>query len=1044
MSPPKQARIDVEVENVEKSQYPQDNGGISADLENPSQREDTQEGSVLLIDDNTIYDSTNDVLDTVTSGSESKSELEMISHSKSQSNIKDFLATQGKNIKQNNCVQKKSDMQTEEGSNITAAESFITVPHQSNEKMTTPDLPSATAIATEVVKLMKEMKLTDECEQQPKKLLDEHQIANDLDQWRRIGNITDLVHKVPCLEFFYDEVMSESVIRCGVCFKAFLGNERRIKDLSPYEIAWNENPLGHGDPISGLWYGMEKTELYLKGGNSSWRLLKSLLRSHLLGISTSSHGRQHYLAMKKLEEETERKRKALEISKNLVKCMVTDVKLKAASTHYETLVAFLDDCGVDTGQRQHSRKQMLPLLIAAESFVDEQTSNVLKTELQCTRMYPHFFGVLDKGTVNRRTSQASYIVFMYDGKRRAYPVGAPLVYSASDEESSGSDADESLDESPADEEDQAGFPEVSGGSASDLATNLLNTIKLKLNLDQQDLTRYCGTSADGPYQAHDFSFTIREETGRLRIPEELQFCQAVIWDATHLLNLAATDIRDGKFGNSKVFFSNFIKRANEFNHMMARGKGFAQLEVSAKSSSKRASVIVPFAAQRFLSSAVGQWKSIEAAFPVLRKSFQTIHSNADDDFPLQYRMFGQDFVADLLGLLDITAPLCELMVLSQSVDFFHWKIVFWGQRMLHWMERIVDNLAGMPRYKKHLQDLNNYLFQEVELFEGWHLLSQDKVVHPDHGEEPKYTWIERPLDQSMKELQEFAIDLKNSAENRLGNGTAEVSRLLARCFDFEELLVALEGKRCSETAIGCVKDKARYLAMGRKDFEIWFKYVISLPHVQRKRAELHYLDESCADALYHCFKECLCEMFWGNLQEYGVACMQSSGKHLTQHFTSLERDSSVGIRQTFTLTLLDGKKVKAVLDEPMLIEKLYTVESIYTKLGPEFMLSLDVAIASGGSEAIAESFYAVMDTQRQRCHQSNKIMELRTKIDWLVPYIGNCTDNLIEGIAQKYLQRHSSPLLRDPRSIRNFFKRGRKSKVIHRIKNMPVKYPYLL
>lgn len=232
--------------------------------------------------------------------------------------------------------------------------------------------------------------------------------------------------------------------------------------------------------------------------------------------------------------------------------------------------------------------------------------------------------------------------------------------------------------------------------------------------------------------------------------------------------------------------------------------------------------------------------------------------------------------------------------------------------------------------------------------------------------------------------------------------------------------------------------------MGRKDFEIWFKYVISLPRVQSKRDELHYLDESCSDALYHCFKECLCEMFWGSLQEYGVACLQSSGKHLTQHFTSLERDKSVGIRQRFIVTLLNGTKVKAVLDEPKLIETLYTVENIYTKLGPEFMLSLDIAIASGGSEAIAESFYAVMDTQPQQCHQSNKIMELRTKIDWLVPYIGNNTDNLVEGIAEQYLQRHSSPLLRDPRSIKNFFKRDRKSKVIHRIKNMPVKYPYLL
>ena len=123
---------------------------------------------------------------------------------------------------------------------------------------------------------------------------------------------------------------------------------------------------------------------------------------------------------------------------------------------------------------------------------------------------------------------------------------------------------------------------MSGGSAPELVTNFLNTIRLKLNLNEEDLTRYCGTSADGPYQAHEFGFTIQEETGWHKIPKELQFCQAVIWDATHFLNLAATDIKEGKFGG-----------------MMGRGKGFAQLELSAKSSSKRASVIVLFAAQRF-------------------------------------------------------------------------------------------------------------------------------------------------------------------------------------------------------------------------------------------------------------------------------------------------------------------------------------------------------------------------------------------------------------------------------------------------------------
>jgi hypothetical protein len=105
----------------------------------------------------------------------------------------------------------------------------------------------------------------------------------------------------------------------------------------------------------------------------------------------------------------------------------------------------------------------------------------------------------------------------------------------------------------------------------------MHFIKIKSRTVVGRKNSVCGTSTDGPYQAYEFGFTIQEETGRHRIPEELRFCQAVIWDATHLLNLAATDIKEGKFGE---FFTNFIKRANYFNHMMGTGKGFAQLELS--------------------------------------------------------------------------------------------------------------------------------------------------------------------------------------------------------------------------------------------------------------------------------------------------------------------------------------------------------------------------------------------------------------------------------------------------------------------------------
>ena len=193
-------------------------------------------------------------------------------------------------------------------------------------------MPSATDIAAEVVKLMKEMKVVDtlEDEEKPKELLDKQQIANNLDEWRKIRNITELVAQVPCLEFFYDEVMSESVIRCEVCFKASMGKEN-MKNVPSYQIARKKNQFNHGDLVTGIWNEKEKTEQYLKGGNSSWRSLKSVLRAHSLGTSTTSRGKYHYMAMKELEREKERNRKALEATKNLAKCMVTDLKLKAAS-----------------------------------------------------------------------------------------------------------------------------------------------------------------------------------------------------------------------------------------------------------------------------------------------------------------------------------------------------------------------------------------------------------------------------------------------------------------------------------------------------------------------------------------------------------------------------------------------------------------------------------------------------------------------------------------------------------------------------------------
>ncbi len=78
-----------------------------------------------------------------------------------------------------------------------------------------------------------------------------------------------------------------------------------------------------------------------------------------------------------------------------------------------------------------------------------------------------------------------------------------------------------------------------------------------------------GISADGVYQAKGFRQTINEGN---RV-----FIKQVSWDASHWINLAVTDVRDGKIGSSEKFFSKFIERTNSFAEVLNRGKGESSL-----------------------------------------------------------------------------------------------------------------------------------------------------------------------------------------------------------------------------------------------------------------------------------------------------------------------------------------------------------------------------------------------------------------------------------------------------------------------------------
>ena len=54
---------------------------------------------------------------------------------------------------------------------------------------------------------------------------------------------------------------------------------------------------------------------------------------------------------------------------------------------------------------------------------------------------------------------------------------------------------------------------------------------------------------------------------------DCMYVKQVSWDASHWMNLAVTDVKDGKIGTSKEFLQSFVERTNTFADVLNRGKG---------------------------------------------------------------------------------------------------------------------------------------------------------------------------------------------------------------------------------------------------------------------------------------------------------------------------------------------------------------------------------------------------------------------------------------------------------------------------------------
>ena len=253
--------------------------------------------------------------------------------------------------------------------------------------------------------------------------------------------------------------------------------------------------------------------------NQYWYKQKNSCIDHLCLIGHCS--KTHKQAMNDYRNEWKKESRQKQITKNIFRVAITDLKLRAASKHFETLLSVLACCDTDIWNIGHSRKNMDSIIYCIEKVINRKSAGWLSMLLPSTRLPLHYWATVDKGTPSRITSQAVLIVaWEQNGTPYPIPVAAPDIYF-----------------------------DFQGGSYSILAKQLINAIEK--NFSSDILSRLCGVAADGLYQASGFRNQLYEMLFIPKIHKDLAL--PITWDPAHLLNLGVTDVRDSKSESAEFF-----------------------------------------------------------------------------------------------------------------------------------------------------------------------------------------------------------------------------------------------------------------------------------------------------------------------------------------------------------------------------------------------------------------------------------------------------------------------------------------------------------
>ena len=178
-----------------------------------------------------------------------------------------------------------------------------------------------------------------------------------------------------------------------------------------------------------------------------------------------------------------------------------------------------------------------------------------------------------------------------------------------------------------------------------------------------------GKVTDGQYLSEGFISSLNQPLFD-EIPLELQqpFWWPLQLDPGHWLDKVFP-----KFYDDSKFVSRLLSRTALFHPIFNQGKMYAVVQETAKEINLPFSTTISFAKQRFMSSSYKQFLKLESSIEAYINTFRD-HDNQELN---EYKLAGQDFVFDLLRVIDLLWPLILVMLHGQMLSYLGWKIAAW-------------------------------------------------------------------------------------------------------------------------------------------------------------------------------------------------------------------------------------------------------------------------------------------------------------------------------------------------------------------------------